>query len=297
MTDFVPLKRIFQYYFNQEHTKPIKEILEESFGMRDTVIRKVNIQENMQSKEWYCIASPLKNIAGNFRGIVFTGIDITEQLERNRLQNWAQLAHDMQTNLSTIRLNTEQLDISIFDKNADRKKKILFQTNLLTNRIRDLVTVGGNNQLNLNDFSSSEICSEVRAEFDNELFPNVEFKVTPTEFSVKCDKQKLIRALRNSIENSIRSFKGNHGIIEVSCYSKGKFACFVVGDNGPGMDEKIKTKMLEPYFSTSKKYGGTGIGTMIMQQVIELHGGEISIDSEVGTGTEITFSIPNRRKK
>jgi signal transduction histidine kinase len=58
------------------------------------------------------------------------------------------------------------------------------------------------------------------------------------------------------------------------------------------MDEQTRKKILQPYFTTSGGKGGSGIGTMIMQQVLELHGGSITIQSEKGTGTEIIFSLP-----
>jgi signal transduction histidine kinase len=68
---------------------------------------------------------------------------------------------------------------------------------------------------------------------------------------------------------------------------------FSVKDTGAGMDDKTKAKMLTPYFTTSKKHGGAGIGTMIMQHVAELHGGRMIVNSEPGKGTEIVFVIPS----
>ncbi len=273
-------------------------MIDKSLATRDSYTQKININISGTHKEWLCNTIILSNIAGRFRGIVFTGIDITEQLERNRLSNWAQLAHDMQTNLSTIRLNAEQID-TISDNNKSRQKKIFHQVNLLIQRVRDIVTVGRTDKLDKMLVSSCEICLEVRNEFDEIMFPNIKFETELTDFLIECDKPKLIRALRNATENAIKIFKGSFGIVTIKCYQEDKFAYFVIKDNGSGMDESTKHKMLTPYFTTAKTEGGSGIGTMIMQHVTELHGGKIIINSELNIGTEVIFQIPNftlRRK-
>jgi signal transduction histidine kinase len=58
------------------------------------------------------------------------------------------------------------------------------------------------------------------------------------------------------------------------------------------MDEAVKKKMLTPYFSTSKDGSGFGIGTIIIQQVIELHQGKLLVNSLENQGTELIFQLP-----
>ncbi|MFA6569692.1 MAG: ATP-binding protein [Bacteroidota bacterium] len=288
----VPLNKMFLYYAVTEQTKPISDLVEKGLSFKDTIAQKISIMDNGSSKEWFCTVLPLKNIAGLYRGMVFTGIDITEELEKKRLSNWASLAHDMQTNLSTIRLNAEQMEYSVSSEDNERRKKIIHQVNVLMQRVRDVVTVGRSDALELQSVNAASVCVEARIEFDEDLFPNIDFEVKILNFNLTCDKPKMVRALRNAIENSIRAFQGREGIIRISCHTDGRNAYFSIQDNGIGMDEETKHKMLTPYFTTSKKQGGTGIGTMIMQHVVQLHGGELSVVSEKGVGTEITFSIP-----
>ena len=91
--------------------------------------------------------------------------------------------------------------------------------------------------------------------------------------------------------------KDKEGEIILSCRSELRNAFFSVKDTAGGMDAKTKSKILKPYFTTSRKEGGSGIGTMIMQHVMELHDGEIFIESEKGKGTEVIFKIPSYIKR
>lgn len=296
ITESVPMKKPFGYYCSGDQSKEIKDLVEKALLTKDSVQQKLNIISGTLVKEWFTNVTPLRNIAGQFRGLVFTGIDITEELEKKRLSNWAQLAHDMQTNLSTIKLNAELLEPST-ENETDRRKKIIHQTNLLIRRVRDIVTVGRTDSADKKIENSTELLNELLSEFDSAMFPQVEFRLETKDFAVECDRLKLLRALRNAVENGIHSMPGDAGMIIISSDCDERNAYFSIKDTGAGMDEKTKAKMLTPYFTTSKKHGGAGIGTMIMQHVAELHGGRIVVNSAPGEGTEIVFVIPSARRQ
>jgi signal transduction histidine kinase len=293
ITESVPKKKHFQYYCINSNTSPLRDFVLQCLNSRDSISQKIMLADGMETKEWIFNVLPLRNIAGRFRGLVITGIDITEELEKKRLNNWAQLAHDMQTNLSTIRLNAEQLSFAVNSDNNGRREKIIHQVNILIQRVRDIVTVGRNNDIDRQSYDAADICRETLSEFDSALFPNVKFTLEAQSIKIFCDKPKIIRALRNAVENGIRSLPNKEGSIKLSNSADSKNVYFKIKDSGVGMDEKTKDKMLTPYFTTGAKEGGSGIGTMIMQHVVELHGGEIIINSEKGKGSEIIFSIPN----
>jgi len=102
----------------------------------------------------------------------------------------------------------------------------------------------------------------------------------------------LVRALRNAVENGIKAIGENDGIIKLSTEKNEGRILLTVKDTGKGMDSETLRKMNIPYFTTAKSSGGSGIGTMIMQHVAELHHGRILISSEIGHGTELTFELP-----
>jgi signal transduction histidine kinase len=299
ISDIIPLRRHFEYYCVMEYTSPILDLVKNSLSSQGNFNQRISLVIENEPREWFCTVLPLRNVTGVFRGIVLTGIDITEELEKKRINNWAQLAHDMQTNLSTIRLNAEQIEQNDDPALVQRKNKILHQVKVLINRVRDIVTVGRSDELDKATVNAASVCIEARVEFDEIMFPEIDFELKILNISVVCDKAKMIRAVRNAIENAIKAFKGAPGYIRISCYDDKQNTYFKVEDDGPGMTEETKKKMLKPYFTTAKKTGGGGIGTMIMQHVMELHGGHIVVESEEGTGTSVTFVLPkfNREQK
>lgn len=294
-TEKIPLKKSINYYFTKEALKDVKEFIKEGLEEKIQKQDRVKVQIGEGTTEWLCTLSVMRNLTGQYKGIVFSGIDITEQLEKKRLANWAQLAHDMQTNLSTIRLNAENLTL-YKDENIIRRQKILHQNSLLMKRVRDIVTVGRGDTLNLQKTDAFEICYEARMEFDDAMFPNVNISMEAEHFQVYCDSARLIRAIRNAVENGIKALSEERGKIKVSAWRDGAYACFAIKDTGKGMDAKVKQKMMDPYFTTAEGKGGFGIGTMIIQRVVEQHNGSLIVNSELGKGTEIILKIPNFKK-
>ncbi|WP_147392167.1 ATP-binding protein [Algoriphagus lacus] len=67
---------------------------------------------------------------------------------------------------------------------------------------------------------------------------------------------------------------------------------FSIQDNGSGIPEDIKDKILQPFFTTKKGTEGTGLGLSITNDIVKAHGGELKIKSEEGVGTEFTILLP-----
>lgn len=292
----VPLGRLYHFYATVSNTESLEELARDVLSLGSPISRKIVISGTIE-REFLFAGIPIQSRFGKTSGVLLTGRDMTAELEKKRLSNWAQLAHDMQTNLSIIRLNAEKF---AEDKNRDsseRGKKILYQVNLLINRVSDLVTLGRSEQLEIMTSNAADICLNVRKEFDDALFFNVEFSERTENFLLNCDQPKLERALRNAVENGVRALQGKAGHVEISCRTDGRFAYFSVNDTGVGMNFDVQSNMLKPFFTTNQKQGGTGMGTIIMRHVLELHGGEIIIESQKNYGTTVTFRIPMTREK
>ena len=68
------------------------------------------------------------------------------------------------------------------------------------------------------------------------------------------------------------------------------YARVIIEDRGKGMDEATRDRIFEPFFSTKKR--GTGLGLAIVKQIVEHHGGRISVASELGSGSRFTIDLP-----
>ena len=67
-------------------------------------------------------------------------------------------------------------------------------------------------------------------------------------------------------------------------------AILKISDNGPGIDQQIIEKIFEPFYTTRES--GTGLGLAIVKQLVESHGGEISVETEAGVKTEFSITLP-----
>jgi len=79
------------------------------------------------------------------------------------------------------------------------------------------------------------------------------------------------------------------GRLSVTIRQEASDVIITVSDTGCGISEEIKDRIFTPYFTT--KETGTGLGMAITAQIIEEHGGEISVDSEEGVGTTVVVKL------
>jgi len=111
---------------------------------------------------------------------------------------------------------------------------------------------------------------------------------------LSCDPTRIRQVVLNVLSNAARfTEQGGAGVRIVR---DGDNVVVSVADSGLGMERSIVNRMFEPFQqadpSLRRRYGGTGLGLAISKRLVELHGGEIWIESQVGTGTTVSFSLP-----
>lgn len=287
----------------KQFVKIMKNISKEFIGTAERILRErrggsgvypmhfgADIRE--YSIEWI----PVMSWIGNMQLIVLRINDLTDALERRRLMDWAHLAHDMQTNLSVIRLSAESLPDDIEEYNRP-KVKILNQATILLRRVRDIMTIARNKTTEFQKISSEEICRRVLDELDTSSLYSITVKTDIQSAIFDADPERIIRALMNAAQNAIKAMAGTEGILTIATFADQESVCFTISDTGVGMDEETKKNMFVPFFTTSRRGGGSGIGSMVIQKTINDHKGKIIIESQIGEGTTITFIFPKKQSQ
>jgi signal transduction histidine kinase len=122
---------------------------------------------------------------------------------------------------------------------------------------------------------------------------NTELHVEKSMPPLAIDSMRFPWILTNLVGNAIR-YTDKGGTISFSVVKKGDYCWFQCKDTGSGIDPKYVNKIFERYtqFSEREKSGTIGLGLAIVREIIEQHGGGISVESEVNKGTTFRFWIP-----
>jgi two-component system nitrogen regulation sensor histidine kinase NtrY len=227
-----------------------------------------------------------------------------DELERsNRLAAWAdmarQVAHDIKNPLTPIQLNAEHLRRVHEDRGAPLGRvldecvhNILTQVHLLRQIASEFSSFASSPTVKPAPEALHAIISEVVASYRMGLRGQVEIveDVPQTLPLLMVDKAVLARALTNIIENALHAMPGGGTLRLAARTRNAHWIELTVSDTGVGMDRAALGRIFEPYFST--RASGTGLGLTIAKRNVELHGGTVAVDSERGTGTTVTMTLP-----
>lgn len=109
---------------------------------------------------------------------------------------------------------------------------------------------------------------------------------------IKCIPQQLNQVFLNLLVNAAHAMEGTHGSITVRTFSEGENVFVVISDTGKGIPEDIRDRIFEPFFTTKEVGKGTGLGLSVSYDIIKKHGGEITVESVVGVGTNFSVKLP-----
>ena len=119
----------------------------------------------------------------------------------------------------------------------------------------------------------------------------IEFSSESEEIIVKFDRTQLIRVVTNLVKNGIQAIPNKREPkIKVSVRTENNQVIITVSDNGAGVLEENKMKVFEPKFTT--KTSGMGLGLAMVKNIVEMHKGTISFESEPNKGTTFKVTIP-----
>jgi two-component system phosphate regulon sensor histidine kinase PhoR len=234
---------------------------------------------------------------------VFFDITRTERLEIVRQEFLSNVSHELRTPLTAIIAFVETLEtgamedpessqrfLSIIHKNASRMHSLI-------DDILELTAIeGGNVGLRAAPIELYALVEEVCASFAAKAGAQnvtLENKVPP-EVMVHADERRLEQMLTNLIDNGIK-FSREHGTVAIS-YETGTRDNILIHDDGEGIPAQHLERLFERFYrvdrARSRDMGGTGLGLAIVKHLALLHGGEVTVTSELGKGTTFTIHLP-----
>lgn len=113
---------------------------------------------------------------------------------------------------------------------------------------------------------------------------------------VECFPGKINQIFMNILSNALQAMKGKiidqKHVLKITSTFDDENVHFSIRDTGPGMTEDVKARIFEPFFTTKDVGEGTGLGLSIVFKIIETHGGQIQVNTELGKGTEFIITLP-----
>lgn len=260
-------------------------------------------------KRWLEVnAAAVLDRAGTQRGAILVFHDLTrlKQLENTRQEFVANVSHELRTPLSLIKGFVETLlDGAKDDPELAARflRTIEKHTDRLTYLIEDLLTISrlesGQIVMNLHDVDLREEAAHV---VDDLQARAMDKHVTlrndlPPDLHARADADRLQQVLFNLVENAIKYGRSDGSVSIGGHANSGDRIELWVQDNGPGIPVESKERIFERFYrvdrARSRETGGTGLGLAIVKHIVQAHGGEVWVKSELGKGATFFFTLPH----
>jgi two-component system phosphate regulon sensor histidine kinase PhoR len=246
-------------------------------------------------------------LAPSGQGILLVLHDVTElrRLERVRTEFVANVSHELRTPLTSIRGYLETLLDGALEEPANARRFLEIahtHAERLSRLVDDLLQLSdietGKLVLKRTPLSLHEVAAEVVTFFEKQatqkslsILNNV-----PLDLQLEADWDRLTQIFVNLVDNAVK-FTPEQGRITLGAAPRGPgFVHVWVADTGIGIPSVDLPRITERFYrvdkARSRELGGTGLGLAIVKHLVQAHGGELWLESELGKGTAVNFSLP-----
>lgn len=256
-------------------------------------------QITQHSRQYSLIANPVFR-DGEIIGAIIVLLDVTEKAQREQLRRefTANVSHELKTPLTSIYGFAELMKDGDMKKEdmEDFAKSIYDETKHLITLVGDIIKLSALDEKSR--FYEKETVDLYALACETAERLKVDAAKKHVEIDVEGEKaeyfgvrQILTDIIYNLCENAIK-YNRENGSVNISVTEKDNNIILKVKDTGIGIPQEHQERVFERFYrvdkSHSKEIGGTGLGLSIVKHGVMYHGGEISMDSEPGKGTEIT---------
>lgn len=221
------------------------------------------------------------------------------------------ITHELRTPITAIRAFSEILHDND-DLELDEKQQFLSTIIKETNRMERLISQvlelekfdSGTHKLQLRPLLVNDIIQEATKAMNQVLQENnivINLQLAPDLPPVQGEADRLMQVVLNLISNAIKFCKKENGQISVFSVHKNNHIEVSVLDNGRGIKKEIQELIFDKFFQAKdqniRKPKGSGLGLAISKKIINYHGGEIWVESELNQYSKFTFTLPLTQKK
>lgn len=209
------------------------------------------------------------------------------------------LMHDMRNPLTGIGLASELITLQHDDpetaKNCDAIK---LQCSRVTAMAQELLEFSRDEaRLQLSSTTTTALVEQF-CSLNEDLFAQtavtIEAKVESAE--IRVDSMRIWRLLQNLVTNAVEALAGREGgRVDIAAWAEAEMLHMTVSDNGPGLPEKVKEHLFEPFVTVGKPRG-TGLGLSIARNIVVAHGGTIEVATAPGQGTTWRIELPQHSR-
>lgn len=233
--------------------------------------------------------------------------DVTQQraAEDARHEFVAHATHELRAPLTNIRLYLESLldDNQLDPTQRARSLNIInAETHRLERMVGDMLSVAeieaGSLKLKHDDVNLMQVLADVASDFDQqakEKRVDLEATLPPKLPTLQGDRDKLTMAIQNIVGNAVKYTPAN-GTVTVSAEVAKGAVVIEVHDTGIGIKPEEHEKVFEKFYrATDKRVSGitgSGLGLALAREVVRLHGGDITVDSQIDQGSTFTIRLP-----
>ncbi len=241
---------------------------------------------------------------------------VAQELERTDLmksQFLASMSHELRTPLNAIINFTQLISMGVAgpvtDEQANMLNAALSSSKHLLQLINDVLDISKiqAGKLNLYIESDVNLNGEIKAavEMADPLLQKQNAQLEqPVRFIqdidddlplTACDRRRIRQVLLNLLSNAIKFTE--RGTITLSVKMRGDEYIFAVMDTGPGIPREMQTRIFEPFVQAAddiKQTQGTGLGLPISRSLVQAHGGDLWVESDIGDGATFFFTLPLR---